>query len=155
MKREGNMCFRKALAASAAFLCASVAHAQLTNVGALLDQGAKLLSTDEVKVTLIGATVTDSPAGTAELQLNYKSDGSITGQWNDRTISTSAFGTWKIDSDKFCYSVQFQLAREPDSSSARPFSRCPQFIFKVDEKYFFSESNSDRSAPAREAKISR
>ena len=117
-----------------------------TTLGALLDQGAKKLSTDEVKTVLAGATSTyQTPTG-GRMIFNFRADGLLNGNFTNATGEgrTSGSGSWKTeDGGKYCVSMNWSAPWMPSGTVCN-------FIFKVGEKTFVATSDSDRGVAANE-----
>lgn len=127
-------------------LCAPFAAAQ-SNLGELLDAGAKRLSVEEFTLEVVQHVIVGPTASGTNLELIYTSKGRVsgkgvspnTGQVNTGTID----GEWKVDdSGRVCTTMQVLGA----SQLALP-TRC-QFLFKYKDAYFFVDSDTDRNARA-------
>src|SRR3984893_5536831 len=126
-------------------LWAPLAFAQ-SNLGELLDAGAKKLSVEEFKEEVVQRVIVGpTPSGTGNLELMFANNGEIQGAG----IYTPTFnslqpirGAWTTDDNgRVCTRMQI--------GSAAPLlvlaPRC-QFWFKYAGQYFFSDSDSDRHA---------
>ncbi len=129
--------------------CVSPALAQ-TKVGQLLDSGAVKLSAADFKQQIVGRFLVGPGRGqqviTSAHEVVYLEDGRIRGSGSATTLggmkgggmSFAIEGTWTIDErDRIC-----ETTRLGDVVLA---PRC-QFWFKQSDKYFFADSDSDRSA---------
>jgi hypothetical protein len=129
--------------------CVSPALAQ-TNVGQLLDSGAAKLSPGDFKQQIVGRYLEGPGRGSgfttfSAQELIYLENGVIRGSGQVTTpggmTSGGQFlieGSWTIDDrDRVC-----QTTRAAGLSLA---PRC-QYWFKLADKYFFADSDSDRSA---------
>lgn len=115
-----------------------------TNLGELLDAGAKKLSAEEFKQELVQHTlVGTSPAGT-RMEVIYANSGVIQGRSDTGggpanvpvAFMAPIDGVWNIDgSGRICSSMVIGRNLLP--------LRC-QFWFKYKEEYFVADSDSDR-----------
>ena len=112
-----------------------------SDLGALLDAGAKKLSAEEFRQELVQRMIVgplNQQGG--NLEVEYASNGLVQGigQTASYPRYISVYGNWKIDdSGRICTSMRFENLVLPD--------RC-QFWFKYAEQYFLSDSDSDRRA---------
>ena len=126
----------------ALLLCAPICIAQ-SNLGELLDAGAKVLSAEEVKRDLVQHVIVGPMASGGSLEMMYLTDGSIQGVGRSPLFPFSQpnapiLGRWNIDDkDRLCATMR--IGEIPLAA------RC-QFWFKYDQKYFLSDSDWDRSA---------
>lgn len=152
MHRRKTMWTRVALLAAAAS-STPLAFAQ-ANLGAVLDAGGRQLSGDEFKHDVVGkiirgqarTTLMGASSGSNSIELVYLSPGSIRGSAQASPLggalgggaSAAVEGTWSIDErDRICTSMRMgAVVLAP---------RC-QFWYAHDNKYFLSDSDSDRSA---------
>jgi hypothetical protein len=130
---------------SVVLLWAPFAIAQ-TNLGELLDAGAKKLSVDEFKEEIVQRVlVGPAPSGGGKLELMYATNGEIQGLGTYPPVLNSPQpfrGGWTTDaSGRVCSAIQFAIGNPPVSLP----TRC-QFWFKYDGQYFFADSDSERSA---------
>ena len=116
-----------------------------SNLGELLDAGAKKLSVEEFKEELVQRVIVGpTPSGGGNLELMYANNGEIQGAGNYPPTFSSLQpirGAWTTDDNgRVCTSMQMgsapQLVLPP---------RC-QFWFKNAGQYFYSDSDSDRHA---------
>jgi hypothetical protein len=129
----------------ALLLCAPLAAAQ-SNLGELLDAGAKKLSVEEFKQEVVQRVIVGPTPSGGTMEVMYVSNGSIQGQvrgiWGVAAMA-SINGEWTTDDNgRIC--TGFSVAGGSVSGMRLP-SRC-QFWFKYAEQYFFSDSDSDRHA---------
>lgn len=129
--------------------CVSPALAQ-TKVGQLLDSGAVKLSAADFKQQIVGRFLVGPGRGVQVIssahEVVYLEDGRIRGSGSNTTLggmkgggaSFAIDGTWTIDErDRICETTQVgNVVLAP---------RC-QVWFKQADKYFFADSDSDRSA---------
>ena len=134
---------------AAIFFIAGAAHSQTqTTVGQLLDQGARKLSSEEVKVLLTGATAYADRGRGVVSKTTFNPDGSASASLQTMDSRVGGRGTWKMEGDgKYCVSLQW-------TSVYPPYAGC-LYNFKLGEKYFVSESDSERNASAGERTYSR
>ena len=119
-------------------------------LGALLDAGAKPVTVaqfrDEVVQRLIAGP---TPTG-GRLEVIYTGDGRLQGT-GTQTATTSSIPPWapiagdwsSDDSGRICTSMRVGVT-SAGTSVLLP-KRC-QYWFKLDDKYFFADSDTDRSA---------
>ena len=129
----------------ALLLCVTHATAQ-SNLGELLDAGAKKLSPVEFKEEVVQRVIVGpTPSGHGNLELMYVNNGEIQGLG----VYPPTFGSpqpirgeWTTDDNgRVCTSMQI--------GNAAPLLILPrrcQFWFKYGEQYFYSDSDSDRHA---------
>ena len=150
--RACRVCQRKAmrlptkLALGFALLSWDPLAAAQSNLGELLDAGAKQLSIVEFKQEVVQRVIVGpTPSGQGNLELMYANNGEIQGLG----IYPPTFGSpqpirgeWTTDDNgSVCTSMQI--------GGAAPILALPrrcQFWFKYGEQYFFSDSDSDRHA---------
>ena len=127
--------------------CVSPALAQ-TNVGQLLDSGAVKLTAADFKQQIVGRFLVGPGRGgsyavSTTQEVMYLEDGLIRGSGSVLSLGVGGYsfaieGTWTIDErDRIC-----QATRAGNVVLA---PRC-QYWFKQSDKYFFADSDSDRSA---------
>jgi len=128
----------KPLFGSALLLCASLAVAQ-SNLGELLDAGARRLTVDEFKAEVVQRPIVGQLPSGANVEIVYTKTGAISGQSLVQHLGPMTLdGEWTIDDDgRICTSVAFTRAAH------QTLSRC-EFWFKYKEQYFLSISDSDR-----------
>jgi hypothetical protein len=119
-------------------LWVSMALAQ-SNLGELLDSGAKKLSPEEFREDVVQRMIVgplNNQGGSIELM--YANNGEVQGigQSESYPRPNTIGGIWKIDdSGRICESMHFEVTFLP--------YRC-QFWFKYADHYFLSDSDSDR-----------
>ncbi len=126
-----------------------------SNLGELLDGGAKKVSANEFREELVQKVITGlSPTG-GTLEVTYTNSGLISGvgtATRSSPVQMDVSGTWVIDDNqRICTSM---LVASGAGSAAGGFStsgslvlppRC-QFWFRSGEYYYLSDSDSDRHA---------
>ena len=136
-------------AGTLAVCCVSPALAQ-TNLGQLLDSGAVKVSAADFKQEIVGRAVVGPARGvysaTSTQEVVYLEGGVIRGSGASSVFGGMSGGgqtfviegTWTIDErDRVCQTTRL------GSMVLAP--RC-QYWFKQSDKYFFADSDSDRSA---------
>ena len=126
--------------------CVSPTFAQ-TNVGQLLDNGAMKLSPADFKEQIVGRYLTGpGRAGSGNLEVVYLEGGLIRGSGNQSPFGGALGGgsgyviegTWATDErDRICQTMR--------TGSVVLAPRC-QYWFRQADKYFYADSDSDRSA---------
>jgi hypothetical protein len=127
-------------------VCAPFAIAQ-TNLGELLDAGAKKMSPEEFKQQLVQRMVVGPTANGGNLEVMYTASGVVSGVGSAPRFIMSAriSGEWTFDdSSRVCSSMRMAASDITFTGVALP-PRC-QYWFKLGDKYFLSDSDSDRSA---------
>ena len=130
-------------------LCVSSAIAQ-TNVGQLLDSGAVKLSAADFKQQIVGQFLVGPRRGlnvaSSTQEIVYLEDGGIRGSGSATPFggmigggqSFVIEGTWTIEErDRICETTR--------AGNVVLAPRC-QYWFKQSDKYYFADSDSDRSA---------
>jgi hypothetical protein len=117
-----------------------------SNLGELLDGGAKKLSAEEFRQEVVQRVIVGPTLSGGSLEVMYASNGVIQGQGTYGTITLAPIsGEWTIDDNaRICTSMRIGGGSGTGGGVALP-SRC-QFWFKHAEQYFFSDSDSDRRA---------
>ena len=136
------------LSALALLLWASLAAAQ-SNLGELLDAGAKRLSPEAFKEEVIQRVIVGPTATGGRLELMYAANGMVQGTGSYvGTAGASGVslapinGEWTIgDNGRICTSMR--IGSGPGGVILP--ARC-QFWFKYAEQYFFADSDTDRGA---------
>ena len=144
---------RKALAAVGAAVLLSIAGqagAQDITVGDLRTKGAVVLSADEVKSLLTGATVRYETAQ-YEIQFKMESGGKLIGSVQKRIGSaggTSLTGDWKVTDDgRWCGST---------STGGQGGAEWCRSVLKVGNTYYYAAGAAkDPARPAYELKVSK
>ena len=133
-------------------LWASLTAAQ-SNLGELLDAGAKKLSAQEFREEVVQRVISGPTATGGGLELVYTASGIVAGTGNYRdaasVFSSPISGEWTIDDGRICTRMLFRPAQGsgvPDTYRGTILPRRCQFWFKYNEAYFISDSDSDRSA---------
>jgi hypothetical protein len=121
-----------------------------SNLGELLDTGAKKLSAEEFKEQVVQRVIVGPTPTGGNLELMYATNGMVQGigSSTEHSISVAPIsGEWTIDdSGRICTSMRMGAGggASPGLGVTLP-PRC-QFWFKYAEQYFFSDSDSDRRA---------
>jgi len=129
-------------------LWAQLAVAQ-SNLGELLDAGAKKLSVEEFKDEVVQRVIVGPTATGGRMEVMYTNRGAIQGIGSYRDIAQMVLepvsGEWKIDDDgRICTSMR--MGGGPGGTVAGVVilpPRC-QIWFKVADQYYLSDSDSDR-----------
>jgi len=133
-------------------LWVSAATAQ-NNLGEVLDAGAKLLSPEEFKELIVQYVLTGPTPIGGNLEVMYASNGLMQGQGlppvSAVTLAGQSMrigGRWTIDAQsRICTTMTFsQMAGGAQGATMLP-PRC-QYWYKLDQRYFLSDSDTDRSA---------
>jgi hypothetical protein len=129
-----------------------------SNLGALLDGGAKQMSAEEFREEVVQRLIVGLTAAGGTLEVIYANSGVIAG--NGNYFDLGAFrlaaisGEWRIDDNgRVCTSMRISGAAGGAIGGAGAAGtgamilppRC-QFWFKYNEAYFLCDSDSDRSA---------
>ena len=129
-------------------LWATSAMAQ-SNLGELLDAGAKKLSVEEFKEEVVQRVIVGPTLSGGILEVIYASNGVIQGLGSygaaaNGSMNASISGEWTIDDNgRICTSMR--IGNAGGASGGLLPTRC-QFWFKYAEQYFLSDSDSDRRA---------
>jgi len=135
----------------ALLLYAPLAVAQ-SNLGELLDAGAKKLSADEFRQELVQHAIAGPTMSGGSLEVVYTANGSVQGagfapQLVGTPLASAVSGDWTIDSNgRICTGMW--IGGGPGAGRAMGFSlpaRC-EFWFNLAEQYFLSVSDSDGHA---------
>jgi hypothetical protein len=113
-----------------------------SNLGELLDAGAKVLSAEEFRNEVVQRVIVGPTLAGGRIEVLYSTKGSIQGVGIPRTAPTRSAtpvnGEWKIDENgKICTSMVI-------GDTFLPY-RC-QSWFKSGDQYFVSDVDSDRKA---------
>ena len=121
-------------------LTSTAAMAQ-NSLGDLLDGGAKKLSKEAVQSALSGAQVSGKSTSGADTEYRYKADGSFSGNLqNSEGWRSGAVGTWSVDDGgKLC--SEWTL-----TGNSKRLKGCG-FLYAKSDQIYYTESDSDRSAP--------
>ncbi len=117
-----------------------------SNLGELLDGGAKKLSVEEFKQEVVQHELVGPTASGGNLEVMYAPTGAIAGRGSN--VYTPALvtidGEWTTDDNgRVCTSMRIGGGDFKPGVMLPP--RC-QFWFKYKQQYFLSDSDSDRSA---------
>src|SRR6478735_762372 len=86
------------------------AFAQSLTLGNLLDQGARKLTTDEIRALYSGATASGTQTGHPDVtfQNKHSPNGTVTGDaWRNGVWFGKTSGSWSVNnSGQFCYDLQ-------------------------------------------------
>ena len=137
--------------AAIALLWASLAAGQST-LGALLDADARKLSPGEFNEELVQRTIVGlSPTG-GRIEMMYASNGTIHGVATNPAYTSTmppeqgVGGEWRIDDkERICTSLRIGLGGGGPAQILILPTRC-QYLFKLGDRYFFADSDSDRLA---------
>jgi hypothetical protein len=128
--------------------------AKPSNLGELLDAGAKRLSADEFKRDVVQRTLAGFWSSGSGIEMMYAANGSIQGlaqpspqyAWNS-TVS----GEWSIgEAEKVCTAMQMIAG----TGKVSVLSSC-QIWFKLGDDYFIADSDTNRRAPVLRRSIKR
>jgi hypothetical protein len=130
-------------------LLSSVAAAQ-SNLGELLDAGARRLSAEEFRAEVVQRTFVGPTATGGSLEVFYTTSGTIQGVGTHGIMTASPArllaqvnGDWKIDdADRVCTALRITTPGGGSPNVVLP-SRC-QYWFKLGDVYFLSDSDTDR-----------
>ncbi len=133
-------------------LLPSIAVAQ-SNVGELLDAGAKRVSAQEFRDQVVQRNLVGDTATGGAIEIMYSASGSVQGQGADkaygaRSLAGSINGAWMIDDDeRICTEMAMMSVTGVSGATGNLVlpRRC-QYWFKLDGKYFISDSDWDRRA---------
>jgi len=130
------------------FLLWTTVSVAQNNLGELLDAGAKRLSADEFRQEVVqqpmqGPTI----AGSGTMEVMFTTSGLVQGRstpaYIARPVMVGFQGEWTFGDDG---TVCTTMRLGGGSSTAVVFPRRCQFWFKLGDQYFFSDSDTDRSA---------
>jgi hypothetical protein len=128
------------------FVCGPFAIAQ-SNLGELLDAGGKKMSREEFTDQLVQRMIVGPTATGANLEVMYTAGGVVVGVGRaPRYVMPARIsGEWTFDdSSRVCSSMSMGASDLTFTGVVLP-PRC-QFWFKLGDKYFLADSDSDRSA---------
>jgi len=141
------------LGAAIAALGCGAAMAQST-LGELLDAKAEKLSKEEVQTTIIGATVSGPIQGGLITEVQYKTDGTYSGTYQNPMGGQGGvraggyFGKWILNDDG-------KLCTEGTSGSGKATASCA-FYFRLDgQLYIAYGSAANRAAVAFKRSVKR
>jgi hypothetical protein len=133
----------------AALLHVPLAVAQ-SNLGELLDAGAKKLSPEEFKQEVVQRVIVGPMTPGTSMEVMYARTGVIQGMGSaqGRSAISPLSGTWTTDDHgRICTTMRIDnpagLQMGTVTGTSLP-PRC-QYWYKHDERYFLSDSDSDRS----------
>jgi hypothetical protein len=141
--------FTKLPSALALLLWSPLAAGQ-NNLGELLDAGAKQLSAEAFKQEVVQRVLVGPTPTGGDLEVMYTTNGLISGKGTHTLFTGIALaeisGEWKIDdSGKICTSMRIGGGTGGAVGGVMLPARC-QYWLKYSERYFISDSDSDRSA---------
>jgi len=118
-----------------------------TNLGQLLDAGAKKLSGEEFREELLQRVLVGPTASGGNAEFMYVKGGGVVGRGSNPLftgiVASEFSGEWKIEEGgKFCSTMRMPGAW--NSAAGLP-TRC-QFWFKYEKQYFLADSDTDRQA---------
>jgi hypothetical protein len=121
-----------------------------SNLGELLDAGAKKLSVEEFKEEVVQRLIVGPTASGGNLEVVYAHTGVIQGLGRYEGSSpwrASISGEWTTgDNERVCTSMRIGGGSGPGTGFGVMLPPRCQFWFKYAEQYFLSDSDSDRSA---------
>jgi hypothetical protein len=127
----------------------SSAQAQNT-LGELLDMGGKKLAKEDVTAAIVGSRVGGPTKFGGRTEIGIKADGSLSGYLRTPDgRDAGLIGTWTVDdSGRMCSdsTAKFQTIQK--------IKGC-MFFYSVSDRYYISESDSDRNARLLVRTISR
>jgi hypothetical protein len=121
-----------------------------SNLGELLDAGAKKLTPEEFRQELVQRVIVGPTQTGGSLEVIYTTTGSVQGSGTYTrgfAMTSPVSGDWMIDGDgRICTSMRIGAGPGGGMTSTVSLpSRC-QFWFKVADQYFLSDTDSDRRA---------
>jgi len=122
-----------------ALLVVTPTLAQQETLESILAKGAKRLSPEEIKATLVGNSVEGPFTDGAVLTVYYKGDGSLGG--TNHTDGASFYGSWTVD-DRGVQCLEYSIPGWGGGSTCRLWFRIGNVLYVVE-----SESDEDRSQP--------
>ena len=129
------MPFLVLLASFAIALGVGVSHAQekFANLAALIAKGGGKLSSDDAEEILLGARVTMFLPSGAVASVEYKADGSFSGEGGNAHGRTGVFGKWNFENHlgKLCSEIHFSGGRIPTQTHC-------YYVFKLGNRLFLS-----------------
>ena len=139
------------IAVGAAFLLWGPLAAAQSTVGALLDAGARVMTTDEFTKELTHRIVVGPGAAGGTLEIVYAENGSLTGTGANPNLSVMLYGAvspidgnWTADNEGRICTTMLIKAQAGGTVTVLP-RRC-QFWFRLGDAYYLSDSDSDRGA---------
>lgn len=135
------------LALAGVFALASLPASAQSNVGDLLDKGAKKLIKDDYMAMAPFRVKYLWPQGGGEGDLVYEANGTLSGSeyhYSSRSESP-ATGTWQADENgKWCMKKHMAVWKSNTDMC--------WYTWKLGDDYYGSASDSDRNAPVRKAR---
>lgn len=136
----------------AAVLASAGSAPAQTSVGELLDGGAKKLSGDEVRTLVPGATLVGRSFAGSDVSVDYKQDGTLSGRVQINSGPRAGqiagiVGTWTIADDGKTCAVVTVPSGGRDQICA--------YYFKLGDRYFIAESDSDKGSAVVQRTIKR
>ena len=132
-----------------AMLHGSLAVAQ-NNLGELLDAGAKKLSPEEFREEIVQRVIVGPTPSGLSTEVMYASTGVIAGLGTGVTARTAPLapisGTWMPDHlGRVCTTMQIGGGGGRGSLPVETLPPRCQYWYKLDQRYYFSDSDTDRS----------
>jgi hypothetical protein len=131
----------------AAVLYTPLALAQAT-LGALLDVGASRVPPEVFKSELVQRMVVGPTSTGGMVEMMYAPNGTVQGSGSmaSMKLQSPMNGEWTIDgAGRVCAAISLSAGPGSNTSGYSLPSRC-QYWFKLGEKYFIADSDTDRSA---------
>ena len=133
----------------AMFLLWSPLSLAQSDLGQVLDAGGKQLTLGEFKQELVQRALIGPTASGGSLEIMYTSGGTIQGVGTPPGSSVPMFrpynGTWAEGENESVCSTLLVGAGAAGGSTQLTLPRRCQFWFKVGERYYLSDSDTDRS----------
>jgi hypothetical protein len=123
-----------------------------TTLGGLLDAGAERLTPQKFRDEVVQRmTAGPTPTG-GMIELLYTQNGVVSGRGSSVTVTstlppwTGIDGEWRIDDQqRICTTLRFGSGGGGGNVTLVMPTRC-QYWFKLGDKYYFADSDTDRSA---------
>jgi hypothetical protein len=119
-----------------------------SNLGELLNAGAKRLSVEEFKEEVVQRVIVGPTLTGGSIEVMYASNGQIQGLGSYAALTQAPApirGDWAIDDEgRVC--TNMRVGPELGALYSAQLPRRCQFWFKHGERYFFSDSDTDRHA---------
>jgi len=121
-----------------------------TTLGALLDAGAKPVTTAQFKEELVQRVMSGPTPSGGKLEIVYTADGRLQGSGTQASTASSVVpwapisGDWS-DDDKGRICTSMRVGVTSAGSSVLLPKRC-QYWYKLGMEYYFADSDTDRSA---------
>jgi hypothetical protein len=129
-----------------AFLLWAPFAAAQSNLGELLDAGAKMMSPEEFKQEVVGRVITGPTSTGGTLEVIYAGNGSVQGRgsYAKALFLGPLDGEWMIDDGgRVCTGMR--IGGSPSTPGVMLPARC-QTWFKHADAFFLCDSDSDRRA---------